>query len=159
MATLDVDDVAGEIDQDRGEGRSAFPADRLPDGGSGGAERAVPGHSGRDWAAAIGSRVVRMKADHGKNTSQQRRRRLHIREKKGIGAKNGNETPPTPEKNRSEPGKMACKSGRSEDNQENGKKQIICAMNNKSNGKSRVKSRHIDVRGDGIALAIQGIPY
>jgi hypothetical protein len=54
---------------------------------------------------------------------------------------------------------MACKSGRSEDNQENGKEQIICAMNNQSNGKSRVKSRHLDVRGDGIAPAIQGIPY
>src|SRR5271155_2120585 len=97
-ASLDIDDVAGETDQDRGEGGSPFPADNFPDGGSGGAERVVPGHSGRDWASAIGSRVVRMKADHGKNTSQQRRRCLHIREKKGIGAENGNETPPAPEK-------------------------------------------------------------
>jgi hypothetical protein len=31
--------------------------------------------------------------------------------KKGIGAKNGNETPPAPEKNRGEPAKKACKSG------------------------------------------------
>jgi len=80
-----------------------------------------------------------MKADHGKNTSQQRRRCLHIREKKGIGTKNGNETPPAPEKNRGESGKKACKSGRREDNHENGKKQFIYAMNIKSNGKSRMK--------------------
>jgi hypothetical protein len=58
--------------------------------------------------------------------------------KKGIGAKNGNETPPAPEKNRGEPGKKACKSGRREDNHENGEKQFIYAMNIKSNGKSRV---------------------
>jgi hypothetical protein len=80
-----------------------------------------------------------MKADHGKNTSQQRRRCLHIREKKGIGTKNGNETPPAPEKNRGEPGKKACKSGQEEDNHENGKKQFIYAMNIKSNRKSRLK--------------------
>jgi len=80
-----------------------------------------------------------MKADHGKNTSQQRRRCLHIREKKGIGTKNGNETPPAPEKNRGEPGKKACKSGQEEDNHENGKKQFIYAMNIKSNGKSRIR--------------------
>jgi hypothetical protein len=33
---------------------------------------------------------------------------------------------------------MACKSGRSEDNHENSIKQFIYAMNNKSNGKSRL---------------------
>ena len=37
--------------------------DRLPDGGSGGSERVVPGHSGRDWAAEIGNGVVRMKKE------------------------------------------------------------------------------------------------
>ena len=58
--------------------------------------------------------------------------------KKGIGAKNGNETPPAPEKNRGESGKKACKSGQEEDNHENGKKQFIYAMNIKSNGKSRL---------------------
>jgi hypothetical protein len=57
--------------------------------------------------------------------------------KKGIGAKNGNETPPAPEKNRGEPAKKACKSGQEEDNHENGKKQFIYAINIKSNGKSR----------------------
>jgi hypothetical protein len=36
--------------------------------------------------------------------------------------------------------KKACKSGRREDNHENGKKQFIYAMNIKSNGKSRGKS-------------------
>jgi hypothetical protein len=79
-----------------------------------------------------------MKAEYVKNTSQQRRRCLHIREKKGIGAKNGNETPPTPQKNRREPGKKAYKSGQEEDNHENGEKQFVCAMNIKSNGKSRM---------------------
>jgi len=44
-ASLDVDDVAGEIDQDRGEGRASFPAVRFPDGGSGSSERIVPIHS------------------------------------------------------------------------------------------------------------------
>src|SRR5271155_2512470 len=137
-ASLDIDDVAGETDQDRGKGGAPFPENRLPDGGGGGAARVVPGDSGRDWAVAIGSRVARMKADHGKNTSQQRRRCLHIREKNGIRAKIGNETPPLPEQNRSEPGKKACKSEQEEDNHENGKKQFIYAMNIKSNGKSRI---------------------
>src|SRR5271155_3998016 len=138
-ASLDIDDAAGETDQDRGKGGAPFPENRLPDGGGGGAARVVPGDSGRDWAVAIGSRVARMKADHGKNTSQQRRRCLHIREKNGIRAKIGNETPPLPEQNRSEPGKKACKSEQEEDNHENGKKQFIYAMNIKSNGKSRLK--------------------
>ena len=31
--SLDVDDVAGETDQDRGEGRAPCPAGGLPDGG------------------------------------------------------------------------------------------------------------------------------
>ncbi len=79
-----------------------------------------------------------MKADHGKNTSQQRRRCLHIREKKGNGAKKAIGTPPTPEKNRWRTGKKACKSGRREDNHENGEKQLTYAMNIKSNGKSRL---------------------
>jgi hypothetical protein len=46
-----------------------FPEDCLPDGGSGGAERVVPGHSGKDWAAEIGNCDVRMKADHVKTTA------------------------------------------------------------------------------------------
>src|SRR5450759_4930992 len=62
-STLDVDDVAGETDQDRGEGRAPFPEDRLPDGGGGGAARVVPGHSRRDWAAEIGNGVIRMKEE------------------------------------------------------------------------------------------------
>ena len=110
-ASLDIADVAGETDQNRGQSRAPFPADRLPDGGSGGSARVVPGDSGRDWAAAIGRRGIRMKVDHGKNTSQQRRRCLHLREKRGIGARNGIETPSTPQKNRGEPGKKACNPG------------------------------------------------
>ena len=61
--------VAGETDQDWGEGRAPFPEDNLPDGGSGGAARVVPGHSGKDWAAEMGNRDVRMKADRGKTTA------------------------------------------------------------------------------------------
>ena len=60
-ASLDIDDVAGETDQDRGEGRAPFREDRLPDGGGGGATRVAPGHSGKDWAAECGNRAVRMK--------------------------------------------------------------------------------------------------
>ena len=46
--SLDVDDVAGETDQDQGEGRAPFPDDRLPDGGGGGAATDVPDHFGTD---------------------------------------------------------------------------------------------------------------
>jgi hypothetical protein len=80
-----------------------------------------------------------MKADHGKNTSQPRRRCLHLREKKGIGAKNGKESPPPPQKNRCEPFKKACNFGQLNNNHENGRKQFIDTMNIKSNGKSRLK--------------------
>jgi Phage integrase, N-terminal SAM-like domain len=47
-AALDADDLAGEADQNWGEGRAPFPSGGLSDGGSGGAERVVPGHSGGD---------------------------------------------------------------------------------------------------------------
>src|SRR5580692_1250884 len=67
-SSLDVDDVARETDQDWGEGGASFPADRLPDGGSGSAEGVVPDDFGTDWAAEIGSCDVRIKADHGKTT-------------------------------------------------------------------------------------------
>src|SRR5271163_3231192 len=60
-ASLDIDDAAGEIDQDRGEGGSPFPEDHLPDGGSGGAERVVPDDFGTDWTAEITSRSNRMR--------------------------------------------------------------------------------------------------
>ena len=60
-ATLDIDDVAGETDQDRGEGGSPFPEDHLPDGGSGGAERVVPDDFGTDWTAEITSCSNRMR--------------------------------------------------------------------------------------------------
>jgi len=68
-SSLDVDDAAGKTDQDWGEGGSPFPEDCFPNGGSGGAARVVPGHFGRDWAAAIGNRDVRMKADIDKTTA------------------------------------------------------------------------------------------
>ena len=41
-ASLDIDDVAGETDQDRSEGRAPFPEDRFPDGGGGGSANIVP---------------------------------------------------------------------------------------------------------------------
>jgi hypothetical protein len=50
-----------------GRGVSAAPpevvqgANSLPDGEGGGAERVVPGHSGRDWAAEIARNGIRMK--------------------------------------------------------------------------------------------------
>ena len=43
-ASLDFDDVAGEIDQDRGEGRAACAAGGVSDGGSGDPARVVPIH-------------------------------------------------------------------------------------------------------------------
>jgi len=52
-ASLDVDDVSGESDQDRGEGRAPCPAGGLPDGGGGGPAGTVPGDSGRDSAAEV----------------------------------------------------------------------------------------------------------
>src|SRR5271154_5888015 len=68
-ASLDVDNVAGEIDQDRGKGRASFPADSLPDGGGGGSARVVPDHFGTDWTAEIGNCDVRMNADHDKTAA------------------------------------------------------------------------------------------
>jgi len=44
-APLDVDDAAGEADQNWGEGGAAFPTGGLPDGGGVGAESTVPNHS------------------------------------------------------------------------------------------------------------------
>jgi len=60
-ASLDIDDVAGEADQDRGKGRAPFPEDRLSDGGSGGAVRVVSDDFGTDWTAEITSSSNRMR--------------------------------------------------------------------------------------------------
>ena len=60
-ASLDIDDVAGETDQDWCEGRASFPEDRLSDGGSGGATRVVPDDFGTDWPAEITSSSNRMR--------------------------------------------------------------------------------------------------
>ena len=60
-ASLVIDHVAGETDQDRGEGRAPFPEDRLSDGGSGSAARVVPDDFGADWTAEIGNCDVRMR--------------------------------------------------------------------------------------------------
>jgi hypothetical protein len=116
-ASLDVDDAAGKTDQDWGEGRAPFPEDRLPDGGSGGSASVVPDHFGTDWAAEIGNRDVRMKADHVKTTATTGEVSSHPGDK-GIGAKNGVETPPAPGKNRWRTGKMICKSVEQHENHE-----------------------------------------
>ena len=58
---------------------------------------------------------------------------------KGHWSQKNIETPPMPQKNRRDAGKQACKSGRRQDNHENGKKQFIYTMNIKSNGKSLFK--------------------
>ena len=50
---LDADDVAGETDQDWGEGRAPCSASNLPDGGGGDPARVVPGHSGKDSPVAF----------------------------------------------------------------------------------------------------------
>src|SRR5664279_4502172 len=68
-ASLDIDDVAGEADQDWCESCAPFPEDRLPDGGSGSAARVVPDDFGTDWTAEIGNRDVRMKTGQGKTTA------------------------------------------------------------------------------------------
>ena len=47
-ASLDVYDIAGKTDQDRGEGCAAFTASDLPDGGGGGSPRVVPGDPGEN---------------------------------------------------------------------------------------------------------------
>ena len=40
-----------KADQDRGQSRAPFPADRLPEGGSGGSARVVPVYFTSDWTA------------------------------------------------------------------------------------------------------------
>ena len=60
-ASLAYDDVTGETDQDRGEGRAPCTAGGVSDGGRGGSARVVPGYSGRDWAAEIARSGIRIK--------------------------------------------------------------------------------------------------
>ena len=66
-ASLDIDDVAGETDQDWCEGRASFPEDRLSDGGSGGATRVVPDDFGTDWPAEITSSSNRLAQTNGRD--------------------------------------------------------------------------------------------
>src|ERR1039457_455754 len=94
-ASLDIDDVAGETDQDRGEGCAPFPQDSLPDGGGGGPARVVPGYTGRDWTAEIGNRDVRMKEETQQsqgNTGNHGRGVFASGRKWALGAKKGIET-------------------------------------------------------------------
>src|SRR5271163_2124965 len=103
-ASLDIDDAAGEIDQDRGEGGSPFPEDHLPDGGSGGAERVVPDDFGTDWTAEITSRSNRMRKS-GRN---------HM---KTTAITEAVSSPP--DKNQGQTGKMTCKLMKKAENHEN----------------------------------------
>ncbi len=52
-ASLDVDDVGGEIDHARAEGRASCAPRGVSVGGGGGSARVVPGYSRRDWTAEI----------------------------------------------------------------------------------------------------------
>src|SRR5262249_52087501 len=54
---LDVDDAAGEVGQDRGEGRVAREVHRLPTGGGSGAPPAVRGDAASDRPAATSVRL------------------------------------------------------------------------------------------------------
>jgi hypothetical protein len=103
-ASLEIDDAAGETDQHRGEGRAPFPEDRLPDGGGGGAATGVPDDFGTDWAAAIGNRDVRMKAEYVKTTATMEELCSHPGEK-GHWSQKWVATLPAPEKTAGEPGK------------------------------------------------------
>ena len=121
-ASLDVDDVAGEIDQDRGEGRAPFPEDDLPDGGSGGAARVVPGHFGRDWAAEIACSGNRMKKNE-----RTRMKTMETTEEvssdgmeKCVERHNWRQIVPVPEKNRGRTGKSPCKSVEQAENHKKG---------------------------------------
>ena len=60
-ASLDIDDAAGETDQDRGEARGPCAPSGFSDGGSGSPARVDLGHSGRDWAAEIARSGIRIK--------------------------------------------------------------------------------------------------
>jgi hypothetical protein len=94
-ASLDTDDVAGEIGQDRGEGRVPFPQDSLPNGGGGGSERVVLNHSGKDWAADIGIGIIRMKEETQQpqgNTGNQGGGVFSSGKKWALGAQKGIET-------------------------------------------------------------------
>src|ERR1035437_5373250 len=120
-ASLDIDDVAGETDQDRGEGCAPFPQDRLPDGGGGGSARVVPGYTGRDWTAEIGNRDVRMKeATQPSHENNARKRCLRIREKMGVGSQKWHRNSPVPENNRDGLEKSSCKPVEQEENHEKG---------------------------------------
>src|ERR1035441_7834396 len=67
--SLDADNFEGKAHQDRRKGCDSCPKGHLPDGRGGGAARVVPDDFGTDWAAEIGNRDVRMKAEHGKTTA------------------------------------------------------------------------------------------
>jgi hypothetical protein len=77
-----------------------------------------------------------MKAEHVKTPETTEEVSSHPGEKEQWSQKRHRNTPNAGKKP-NEPGKKACKSGRREDNHENGKKQFIYAMKIKSNGKSR----------------------
>ena len=62
-ASLGLDDIAREINHDRGEGSAQCPAGDLQNGGGGDSERVVPGHSGRDSAGKVVRCGIRIKGE------------------------------------------------------------------------------------------------
>src|SRR5271154_2064556 len=141
-ASLDIDDVAGETDQDWGEGCAPFPEDRLPDGGGGCAARVVPGHSGKDWAAEIGNCDVRMKADHVKTTATTEEVSSHPGETRHWSQKCRRNTFRAGKKPVADE-KMSCKSVEQAENHQKSTKMFTPFVRIKPYGKSQVKSIHV----------------
>ena len=96
-------------------GLTRLPEDGLPDGGGGGSTRVVPGYSGTDWAAEIGNRDVRMKADHVKTTATTEEVSSHPVEKGHWSQKWRRNKLPRREKPMAD-WKMTCKSMEQEEN-------------------------------------------
>jgi prepilin-type N-terminal cleavage/methylation domain-containing protein/prepilin-type processing-associated H-X9-DG protein len=91
-----------------------------------------------------------MKGDRKHENVGQRGRSVYANgSKSGLGDENRCRTGQFHRKTRFWHCEMACKSGRSEDNHENGPKQFIYAMNNKSNGKSRMNAEWMPIQRNG----------
>ena len=134
--------VAGETDQDRGEGRAPFPADRFPDGGGGGAERVVPGHFTGDWmpeTACWGKRINEKWKELHENIPQQGRSVFASGSRGWFGSENRLQAGWFHRKTRFWHWEWLANPGGGKIITRNGNKQLICAMNNKSNGKSRFR--------------------
>jgi hypothetical protein len=63
----------------------------------------------------------------------------NLQKKNGIGANNGVETPPAPDKNQGRTGKKNCKNMKQDENDQNYKKESTPVVGKKPNGKSQPK--------------------